>query len=98
MAKMNEENFAIRNYCKVILKHWIVLVLSVAVTLLFVYVGLQLQTQEYEASVKMVIIAKKQIDSPFYKDTGGGYQLNQMTLTQSEIVKSTPVIERVVRR
>lgn len=98
MSKMFEEDFTFRKYFKTIIKHWLVLVVSVAATLLFVYLGLQLQTPEYEASVKMFIIAKKQIDSVFYKDAGGGYQLNQMTLTQSEIVKSSPVIERVVRR
>jgi len=60
-----------------------------------VYVGLQLKTDTYEAQVKVLISAEKQVESPFYRDLLGT-RSQEVALTQSEIVKSNPVIERAV--
>ena len=70
------------------------MLLCVVSVILVVYVGLQLKTPVYEAQVKMLISAEKQVESPYYKEMGN--RNNEAALTQSEIVKSTPVIERAV--
>jgi capsular exopolysaccharide synthesis family protein len=61
-----------------------------------VVVGMELKTPIYTAQVKMLISAEKLIESPYYKVLGG-YQQTEISLTQSEIVNSNPVIERAVK-
>jgi capsular exopolysaccharide synthesis family protein len=61
-----------------------------------VLAGLLLQTPQYEAQVKMLIQARKYVESPYYRDISE-YRNSEMTLTQSEIVRSVPVLERVVK-
>ncbi|HTL69729.1 MAG TPA: polysaccharide biosynthesis tyrosine autokinase [Candidatus Eisenbacteria bacterium] len=61
-----------------------------------VFAGLKMQTPEYEAHVKMLILAEKQLESPYYRDLEGSFK-TEMALTQSEIVKANPVLERAVK-
>jgi capsular exopolysaccharide synthesis family protein len=84
-----------RDYTKVLFRQkWIILLTIVTVSLA-TYAGLELSTPIYEAQVKMLITAEKQIDSPYYRDVLAGRNV-EATLTQSEIVKSKPVLERAV--
>ncbi len=85
-----------RDYIRVLFRHKWVILTSVVVVMLTVYFGLKLKTPVYEASVKMLITAEKNVESPYYRDLVG-YQNVQRSLTQSEIVKSKPVMERAVR-
>lgn len=59
-------------------------------------IGLQLQTPMYESYVKMLISGEKQVVSPYYRDLTGSSR-SLIARTQSEIVKSRPVLERAVR-
>jgi Mrp family chromosome partitioning ATPase len=60
-------------------------------------VGVLLKTPLYEAKVKMLISGQKHTQAEYYTDIGfGGIRSDQITMTQSEIVTSDPVLERAV--
>ncbi|MCG8430130.1 MAG: hypothetical protein MJA29_03025 [Candidatus Omnitrophica bacterium] len=86
-----------KDYLLIIFRRKGVILLTVCGLMLAVYLGLELKTPRYEAQVTMLIQARKHIESPYYR---GLFQSDTITIraTQSEIVKSNPVIERVVRR
>ncbi len=86
----------LRDYLSVIFRRKGVLVTTFITVMICVVLGLELKTSVYEATVKMLITARKQTTSPFYKDMVG-YQQTQASITQSEIVNSNPVMERAVR-
>jgi len=69
-----------------------VLVATLAVT----YLGLELHTPRYEAQAKLLIRAEKLIESSYYKSTDNAFK-TEIVLTQSEVVKSRPVLERTVK-
>ncbi len=86
----------LRDYWRVIFRHkWIVAV-SILVVTTCVYFGLQLQTPTYVASVKMLVSSIKETQAPYSRDLAG-YGQNEAAITQSEIVKSMPVVERAVK-
>ncbi len=96
-SNLNERNTTLRDYLRIIFRRKTVFITTVLITMITVFIGLQLKTPVYESKVKMIIGAKKQIESPYYKDITD-FRSTEMALTQSEIVKSNPVIERAVRR
>ncbi len=85
-----------RDYIRVFFRHKAVLITCYITVMATVFIGLKLRTPVYEAQVKMLISAEKQVESPYYRDIMG-VRSEQIALTQSEIVKSSPVIERVVK-
>ncbi len=90
------EDFTARDYIKVLFRQkWVVIVTFVTV-MVTVSIGLLLCTPVYEATVKMLITGAKQIESPYYRELVT-YQNIGAALTQSEIVKASPVIELVIR-
>lgn len=95
MASGLSEN-TLRDYLSVIFRRKSVIMTTFITVMISVVLGLELKTPVYEAGVKMLITARKQTTSPFYKDMAG-YQQTQASITQSEIVNSNPVMERAVR-
>ncbi len=98
---MNEQEIlnnetTLRDYLRVLFRHKAVMLVTVLTVCFTVFVGLKLKTKVYEAQVKMLISAEKQVEAPYYKEFYGSRNVQQ-TLTQSEIVKSMPVLSRVVR-
>jgi len=91
---MNE--LTLRDYLKVLFRQKLVVVVTIVTVMITVVIGLQLKTPVYESSVKMLISSQKNVESPYYRELAG-FQNVQITLTQSEIVKSSPVIERAVK-
>ncbi len=89
------EETTLRDYLRVIFRHKAAIVATVATVALTTYVGLKMRTPVFEAQVKMLISAEKQVESPYYRDLAG--ERSQIALTQSDLVKSLPVIERTVR-
>lgn len=85
-----------RDYLKIIFRHKLKIVATFIILTVLVFIGLQLMTPVFQADVKMLISGEKQTESPYYRGLMG-YTGSQMALTQSEIVKSNPVIERAVR-
>ena len=86
----------LRDYLNVLLRHKALIITTVITVVATVVIGLQLKTPVYEAQVTMLISAEKQVEAPYYKELMG-YRANEIVLTQSEMVKSRPVIERVVK-
>lgn len=90
-------NVSFRDYIRVIFRQKTIIIATVIIILICVFTGLQLKTPVYYAYVKMLITAEKQITAPYYRDLGGYNNESQISFTQSEIVISTPVLERAVR-
>ena len=88
------DEWTLRDYTKVLFRQKGVIFLCIAVVTLTVAVGLKLKTPVYAASVKMLISAQKQVESPYSTDLS--HQNLQLALTQSEIVISLPVVQRVL--
>ncbi|MEP9409999.1 MAG: polysaccharide biosynthesis tyrosine autokinase [Candidatus Brocadia sp.] len=86
----------LRDYVKVVFRHKAVIIITFVVIIISVVIGLELKTPVYRSQVKILITGEKQYDSPYYKELGS-QQASGMSLTQAEIVKSNPVIERAVR-
>jgi capsular exopolysaccharide synthesis family protein len=86
----------LRDYLRVLFRQKSVVITAVVTVIVTVFIGLKLKTSVYQSQVKMLISAEKQIDSPYYKDLLG-YRNVEVALTQSEIVRSNPVIERSVK-
>ncbi len=86
----------LRDYVRVIFRQKLIILVTVLAVSLTLYVGLVFRTPVYEAQVKMLISASKQIESPFYNNISG-YRQTELSRTQSEIVKSNPVLEETVR-
>jgi len=94
-----EQNFhevTFRDYLRVIFRYKAVVITSFLTVVITVFLGLKLKTKEYESSVKLLISAEKQVESPYYKELLG-YRNTEIALTQSEIVKSDTIINRVVQ-
>jgi len=90
-----ERENTVRDYLRGIFRRRAIVIATCLTTLCAVSVGLALKTRVYTAQVKMLIQANKNIESPFYR-TIADFRTSEITMTQSEIVKSNPVIERVV--
>lgn len=86
----------LRDYLRIIFRHKAVIITTFVAIMVSVVIGMELKTPIYTAQVKMLISAEKLIESPYYKVLGG-YQQTEISLTQSEIVNSNPVIERAVK-
>jgi len=86
----------LRDYLRVLFRHEAVIFLCIITVCATVFIGLELKTKIYESSVKMLITAEKQVESIYYKDIYQGGNIQQ-SLTQSEIVRSNTVLNRVVK-
>lgn len=86
----------LRDYLRVLFRHEFIILLCIFTVCATVFVGLELKTKVYESSVKMLITAEKQVESIYYKDIYQGGNIQQ-SLTQSEIVRSNAVLNRVVQ-
>jgi len=84
-----------RDFLKVLFRQKAVFLTSFFTVIITVAVGLIFQTPVYEAKVKMMVSAEKTLESPYYREILGSRNI-EITLAQSEIVTSNPVIERAV--
>jgi len=93
---VNSNLSTLQDYLRVVFRHKAVIITTFITVIISVFIGLELRTPVYEAQVKILVSAQKQIDSPYYRGFGS-YEQSEASLTQSEIVISNPVIERAVR-
>ena len=91
------DEITLRDYLKVIFRQKWVIITTIIIVTVVVALGLWMKTSEYEATVKMLVSAQKGVESPYYTSLIGGLQNMQVALTQSEIVKSHPVMERTLK-
>lgn len=92
----NYPETTLRDYLRVPFRHKTVIIATFVIVMITVFIGLKFKTPVYEASVKMLISAKKQVEARYYRDLSG-YRKTEIARTQSEIVKSNPVIERAAK-
>ncbi|MEI6437326.1 MAG: polysaccharide biosynthesis tyrosine autokinase [Candidatus Omnitrophota bacterium] len=87
---------SLRDYVRILFRRKDAVIMSMVTVISVVLWGLLLQTPVYEAQVKMLISAEKQVQSPYFRELMGDRN-TEASVTQSEIVISRPVLERVVR-
>ncbi|MDD5757112.1 MAG: polysaccharide biosynthesis tyrosine autokinase [bacterium] len=90
------DEVTLRDYLKVLFRQKWVVITSVLTVTIVVGLGLWIKTETYTATVKMLVTAQKGVDSQFYAPLMNMQNI-QVALTQSEIVKSNPVMERTLR-
>jgi len=90
------DDLTLRDYMKILFRQKWVIILCVFVVTFTTAVGLKFQTKRYAASVKLLISALKQSESPYYHDIVEN-QNTQLALTESEIVTSTSVLDRALK-
>ncbi|MDD4900454.1 MAG: lipopolysaccharide biosynthesis protein, partial [Candidatus Omnitrophica bacterium] len=93
----NEQQATLRDYLRIIFRQRHTIFATVFCVMLVVFLGLQFKTPEYESRVRMISIAKKYFENTYFKDSSD-YRSTELTMSQSEMVKSNPVLERAVRR
>ncbi len=86
-----------RDYLRILFRHKGTILVAFLALTGTVFLGLQLRTPMYQAQVKLLISAEKQVESPYYRGLEGSMN-SEAALTQSEIVKSNPVLERTVKQ
>lgn len=94
---LNSPRSTPRDYLRILFRHKSTIIITLIAIMMTTYIGLELKTPVYEAHVKMLISAQKQIDSPYYKDLSSAYKDTKIALTQAEIVTSTHVLERAAK-
>lgn len=95
MENGNLKETTLRDYLKVFFRYKAVIVITIITTTLIALAGIKLKTPVYESQVKMRILAERQIEASYYRQLGD-YRNVETALTQSEMVKVNPVIERAV--
>ncbi len=85
----------LRDYSRIFFRHVLLIAVSVMAVAGTVFVGVQLKTPVYVARTKMLISAEKQVQATYYRELDGSSN-SKLVLTQSEIVNSAPVLERVI--
>ncbi len=86
----------LRDYVRVLFRHQAVIVTAIMTVVTTTFIGLKLKTPVYEAQVKVLISAEKQVEATYYREIPGARN-TEMALTQSEIVRSNPILERTVK-
>ena len=86
----------LRDYLRILFRQKAVILTVILTMTTTVFIGLKFETPVYEAQVKILVSAEKMVQSPLYKDIVGT-RSTEVTVTQGEIVKSAPVIERTVK-
>lgn len=86
-----------RDYIGVLFRHRGVILTTIMTVVTIVIAVVLLRTHVFQSEVKMLISGQKQAQAEYYTDIGiDGFRSAHITLTQSEIVTSDPVIERAV--
>jgi len=93
---MEEQHTTLRDYLRVVFRQKLVIITSILTVMITVYLGVHLRTPVYQSRVKILVSGEKQMESPYYREPLG-YRDSQLTLTQSEMVLSRPVLELAVR-
>jgi capsular exopolysaccharide synthesis family protein len=91
-----DQQTTLRDFLKVLFRQKAVVITSFITVIITVIIGLLFQTPVYQGSVKLMVSAQKQVESPYYRDLIGDRNM-EVAIAQSEIVSSNPVIERAVK-
>ncbi|MDD5432020.1 MAG: polysaccharide biosynthesis tyrosine autokinase [Candidatus Omnitrophica bacterium] len=92
----NYSETTLRDYLRIIFRHIVVVLTAIITVTATVIVGLIFKTPVYQSQVKMLVSAEKQVEATYYRELLLDRN-TPITITQSEIMKSNPVMERVVK-
>jgi Mrp family chromosome partitioning ATPase len=93
----NMNDMTSRDYIRVLFRQKAAILTTIMTVIATAVLVVMLKTPEFEAQVKMLISGQKHTQAEYYSDIGaGGIRSEQITLTQSQIVTSDPVLERAV--
>jgi|Deesub1362A_J573_1020465.scaffolds.fasta_scaffold00373_31 capsular polysaccharide biosynthesis protein len=81
---------SLRDFLRVLYKHRLMIIIVFITVMSSVYIGVQMKTPTYQASVKMLVTGKMPKGLEYQKLVGSG----SLTDTHMELVKSKKVIER----
>jgi len=96
MEITNISTTTMRDYMRVLFRQKAVIITCVFTVMATAIVGLLFQTPTYTASSKLLITAAKQVEATYYRDISYGQQNIEIAITQTEIVKAMPVLNRAV--
>ena len=88
-----QEN-TLRDFLRVIFRHTTMIITIIVITMTTVFVGLEMYTPLYQASVKMMISGQKETDVDFYKQFN--FRGPSLLKTYTETLTSKTVLKRVV--
>ncbi|MFA6217686.1 MAG: GNVR domain-containing protein [Candidatus Omnitrophota bacterium] len=94
---MEQYETTLRDYMRVLFRQKAVIITAFITVMLTVILGITLKTPVYESQVKLLISGEKQVEATYYRELMAGGRNVEIALTQSEIVKSNPVIERAIK-
>src|SRR3989344_9337237 len=66
-----EPESTVRDYLHILFSHKTAIIATVASVMLFVWLGLNLETPMYESQVKMLISGEKQVEASYYREING---------------------------
>ncbi|NTV52788.1 MAG: hypothetical protein HGA76_07240, partial [Candidatus Firestonebacteria bacterium] len=93
------QSVTFREYLRIYFRHKTAMFLVFSIIMAALFFTILFKTPVYEAQVTLLITAQKKIEAYYYQDAGNAYGSGESTvaLTQSEIMSSTPVLERAVK-
>jgi polysaccharide chain length determinant protein (PEP-CTERM system associated) len=86
------------NYVEILYKRKVMIILIFLITVIVVFIGNNITRPTYVAMVKVLIEGPKGVEVPFAEELDVGVGRSNMIKTQTQIIKSNPIIEEVVRR
>ncbi|MFA5089542.1 MAG: Wzz/FepE/Etk N-terminal domain-containing protein [Candidatus Omnitrophota bacterium] len=86
----------LRDYLRVLFRQKAAVITVFLAVMVIAYIGLRLKTPVYEAEVKILVSSEKQLMPSYHQGLMGSQRAGE-ALTQAEIVKSNPVIERAAK-
>jgi len=87
--------WTMRDYLRVLFRQQRIIITSSIVVTVVAFMGVEFNTKEYEADVKMLVSGEKQVEAPYYRQLFET-ENSPESLTQIEIVTADPVLERAV--
>ncbi len=94
-AGMDSTTMTFRDYLRPLFRQKWVVLLSFITVVTTVFIGVQLKTSMYKAQATLLISAEKAVEGPYFREFSSS-RASGMVLTQSELVKTNPVLERTV--
>jgi len=84
---------SLRDFLRILYKRRLIILVIFITVMLTIYIGQQMKTPRYQASVKMLVTGKMPKDLDYQRSLGPG----SLTQTHMELVTSKKVLERAVR-
>ena len=92
MDSYSHKELGLRDILRVIFRHKLVIIACLITIMIAVYIGMELRTPVYNSQVSILVTGTMQKDLETARNLGPG----SLILTQMELVRSNPILERTV--